>query len=141
MQSINETNFENNTDIKQFMASSNPTVDMIVKAYIARDTVMNISFDKQKNLKKLGYTTNAITTHIQYKFKMNMSRIIDKFLLNTLDTSEYNLTTEYDKMVNSDEIVRYIESHETRFSELNSIDNYIEFYQKLTHGELMCLGW
>ena len=50
MQSINETNFENNTDIKQFMASSNPTVDMIVKAYIARDTVMNISFDKQKNL-------------------------------------------------------------------------------------------
>ncbi len=143
MQSQTEINFENNYNIKLFMESSEPTIDMIVKAYIERDTELNLSFDdyKPKYLKKLGYTTTAITNYIQSKFKTKMYNTINQFLLNTLEDLHCNFTTEYEKMINSEEIVNYIKTRETRFVELNSIDNNVEFYQKLTHEELQCLGW
>ena len=143
MQSQIETTFENNTDIKQFLNCTSPTIDMVVKAYIARDTYLKVSFEDYKLscLKKLGYTTETITTNIQYKFKVKMNEIIDKFLLNTLESPQCNFTSEYDKLVNSDEMVTYIETHETRFTELDSIDNNVDFYKKLTYEELMCLGW
>lgn len=124
-------------EVKKFIQSENPSVDVMASAYYKRDQIMNLSFDKEQSLKKLGYTEDRIESFIKNDFKLKMQNIINNFDQNTI----INLEEEYVSYLTSDKIVNMVNFRQNRYNFLNSIDNHLEFYNSMTREELTHLGW
>lgn len=124
-------------EVKKFLQSENPSVDVIASAYYKRDQIMNLNFDKEQSLKKLGYTEDRIKSFIKNDFKLKMQNIINNFDQNTI----INLEEEYVSYLTSDKIVNMVNFRQNRYNFLNSIDNHLEFYNSMTREELTHLGW
>lgn len=139
-----QANLEEHPDVKTFLNKENPTVDIIAKAYFARDNIMNLDFNnlKQQHIEKLGYTDERIKNHIRYKVKNHLYSLVDKFLEEPLNNEvNYNFLDESNKIMASEKTVKYIKTRKERYTSLSAISDHLQFYQSLTQEELYILGW
>ena len=138
-----QANLEEHPDVKTFLDEKDPTVDIIAKAYFARDNIMNLDFNnlKQQQLEKLGYTDNKIQSHIKYRVKNYLHSLVDQYLEEPLNEVSYNFLDESNKIMASEETVKYIETRKERYANLNAITDHLQFYQSLTQDELYYVGW
>ena len=138
-----QSKLEDHQDVKNFLNTEVPTIDIMAKAYFARDNFMNLSFENNKEsmLEKLCYTSEKIQKNINYKFKNYLYSLVDKFLTDPKNDAEYNFLDEFNKFMASEEIKEYIETRKKRYDMLNAIDNHQDFYKAMTMEELVYLGW
>lgn len=134
---------EDHQDVKNFHNMTEPSVDIMAKAYFTRDIIMNKSLESKKEsiLKKLGYTHEKIQRYIDYEFKKHLYTLVDKFLKNPNNDTEYNFLNEYNEFKLSEGIKNYTETRKQRFEILNVINNHQDFYMAMTVEELEYLGW
>ena len=105
-----QANLEEHPDVKTFLSEKDPTVDIIAKAYFARDHIMNLDFNnlKQQQLEKLGYTDDRIQSHLNYRVKNYLHSLVDKYLEEPPNEVNYNFLDEFNKFMASEETVKYI---------------------------------
>ena len=138
-----QSQLEDNRDVKTFINMKVPTIDIMAKAYFARDNIMELIFvnEKMRHLDKLGYTPESIQRCVNLKFKNHLYSLADKFITNPSKDAQYNFLDEFDNFITSKEIEKYTNSRTMRFNQLNSIDNHLDFYHAMTKEELEHLGW
>lgn len=138
---IMQDNIEQHPDVMNFLNNEDPNVNTIVKAYIARDIIMNIDFDKINILEKLGYTIEKVQTNLGNKVKAHLHSLVDKFISQTITQSTYNFIEETNSVMTSEETQNYIKTRKERYDTLINIDDRVSFYESLTKDELIDLGW
>ena len=138
-----QAQLDNNVDVNNFCTTVNPSVDIIAKAYFARDEIMKISFNdsKKNSLKKLRLLESIVDSDVKLRFKKYLYSLVDNFINNTNINVECNFSVEYSKYINSEEVQKVIKERKSRFEQLNQINDHLEFYQSMTKGELEYLGW
>lgn len=139
-----QVTLEEHPDVKTFLDEKEPTVSIIAKAYFARDNIMNLDFNnlKHQQIEKLGYTDERIKNHIRHKVKNHLHSLVDKFLEEPQNSeSKYDFLDEFNKIMASEETVKYIETRKKRYEVLSAISDHLEFYQSLTREELYYVGW
>jgi len=136
-----QDNIEQHPDVMNFLNNEDPNVNTIVKAYIARDIIMNIDFDKINILEKLGYTIEKVQTNLGNKVKAHLHSLVDKFISQTITQSTYNFIEETNSVMTSEETQNYIKTRKERYDTLINIDDRVSFYESLTKDELIDLGW
>ena len=138
---IMQDNIEQHPDVMNFLNNEDPNVNTIVKAYIARDIIMNIDFDKINILEKLGYTLEKVQTNLGNKVKAHLHSLVNKFISQTITQSTYNFIEETNSVMTSEETQNYIKTRKERYDTLINIDDRVSFYESLTKDELIDLGW
>jgi hypothetical protein len=136
-----QDNLEQHPDVMNFLNNEDPNVNTIVKAYIARDIIMNIDFDKINILEKLGYTLEKVQTNLGNKVKAHLHSLVNKFISQRMTQSTYNFIEETNSVMTSEETQNYIKTRKERYDTLINIDDRVSFYESLTKDELIDLGW
>lgn len=138
-----QVNLEEHPDVKPYLNEEDPTVNTIAKAYLARDNIMELNFNnlKEEYLKKLGYTNERIQQNVNHKVKEHLYSLVNSFLQQPTSSADYNFLDEFNKVMTSEETVKYIETKKERYDSLVVISDHLQFYQSLTKDELMYLGW
>lgn len=141
----------NDQYIQEYLNSENPTLEVIINAYLVRDHFYNLDNreTREKYLHKLGYIPELIT---KYKIE-KQSDFVSNFILNHyrnyLNSNE-NYTIDFESIVNQYrntpdyQLVQNKAHHD--LERFNSLVNFLEssnqqFYQELTIDELKYLGW
>ncbi len=139
-------NWEQHQDVIDFLASNNPTTNLMARAYYARDTGMELDFNNivTKTFNKLGYTPEGINRFIKNGFSSYINNLTRQFLENP----NYNLL---DERTISQLYEVYIESNrpemEYRTQRYNFLSNFVNnndhlgFYSNMTENELVYIGW
>ena len=138
-----QVNLEDKEEVREFLDSQNPSVEVTARAYKVRDEVLNVmnyEFNKNKCLEKLGYTEEKIKSYVKNLFRTKMIKVIDNFIGNPNELV-INLEDEYNMFLTSPEIVNLVSFRQNRFNILNSIDDHFEFYNSMTKEELTYIGW
>ena len=138
-----QVNLESKEEVREFLDSQNPSVEVTARAYKVRDEVLNVmnyEFNKNKCLEKLGYTEEKIKSYVKNLFRTKMIKVIDNFIGNPNELV-INLEDEYNMFLTSSEIVNLVSFRQNRFNTLNSIDDPLEFYKSMTQDELKYIGW
>lgn len=138
-----QVNLEDKEEVREFLDSQNPSVEVTARAYKVRDEVLNVmnyEFNKNKCLEKLGYTEERIKSYVKNLFRTKMIKVIDNFIGNPNELV-INLEDEYNMFLTSPEIANLISFRKNRFNILNSIDDHFEFYNSMTQDELKYIGW
>ena len=138
-----QVNLEEHPDVKPYLNEEEPTVNTIGKAYLARDNIMELPFNdlKEEHLKKLGYTNERIQQNVNHKVKEHLYSLVNSLPQQPTSSADYNFLDEFNKVMTSEETVKYIESKKERYDSLVVISDHLQFYQSLTKDELMYLGW
>ncbi|ADO67126.1 hypothetical protein crov093 [Cafeteria roenbergensis virus] len=153
-----------NPDIYKFINTVNPSKEIIINAYVARDSIYNLDNinTRIKHLKKLGFTQKQINKynsdkHQNYIHKymnniyyehthsddFNFNPILNDFNSPNDDCSFNSIIGQYQ---NSDEYKVLENQIQYRLNRLHHLSNYLnesnkQFYQALTIEELIYLGW
>ena len=136
-------NLEDNVEVREFLNSQNPSVEVIARAYKVRDELLNglnYVFDKNKHLEKLGYTEEKTKSHVKNLFRSKIIKEVDNFISNSGEPV-INIDNEYNMFMTSPEIANLISFRKNRFNILNSINDHFEFYNSMTKEELTYIGW
>jgi hypothetical protein len=142
----NNDNFEQHPDVIHFLESNNPTVEIMARAYYARDVAMNLGFNNivAKAFNKLNYTPGGINRVIRNGFMRYIDGLMRQFLQNP-DIDPFGgvgIPQLYEEYVenNRNEIEYRVERYNFLMNFINTNDHF-EFYKNMTNDELVYIGW
>ena len=126
-----------NNDVITYNNTTHPTKQQIVKAYVARDTMSNLSVNSiiDASINKLGYNPNKINRTINYRF--------NNFYLKN-GNNELSKQQMKSNFLNKQEIRNYINNCNNRYQLLISLKSnctITQVYNCMTISELNYLGW
>ena len=144
------TDLERHKDVIHFLSSSNPSKEIIIKAYTVRNEYMNISFENvlQNCVLKLRLDPNTYDVQIlhQYsnEFKALSINILEKILTNRDEFVIFDIATKFNDYLKDKLSSQQYIGKKRLYDSLNKyykLNDIFGFYNSLSINELHNLGW
>ena len=139
--------FQGNNDISVYQNTTNPTHKQTVRAYIARDGILNITASNAmlNGISKLGCSPNDVNLILNSRFKKKCMADIQRCMYNNNDPFNGSSFQNYkNNFMNSNTNLNYRASCNTKYNQLITYYNNNDlngFYNHLSLAELNVLGF
>ena len=143
---VNNNNWEQHPDVIEFLESNNPTVEIMARAYYARDVAMDLGFNDivARVFNKLCYTPDEINKFIKNGFLTYVNGLMRQFLQNPkIDPfGGIGISQLYELYIEKKCIEIEYRSKRYKFL-MNFVKNndHFGFYRNMTNDELVYIGW